>query len=357
MRSPRGSSSVTARRVGSSTVAAWTSTSSSGSRPRVLRAGSSSPSAVNRFDAPARRASWTAATAPPPAGSSKGLVAWTTSPATGTCSTPANWTHSTWPTTATRGAAACTGASLTHERARFRDGALPGTRTDGDEQPRREGGRACARPQPGPAGGPHVRAPAWARGSQRRSDLGARPGRATHRLGPQARRRTGAVRPRLQSPGVRPRVPDGRALPAGAVVRRRAPRRRRHASGQRRRPVPGDRDAARLGWQQELLRGHHRGRERQRNLRLQQRLLRRTGLRGDQLQRPRLGRFVRHRGIARRHPARAKKASSAWPTSATRPATPSTCSGCSRTKDSSSRRTSASPGSPTAAGRASSWPI
>src|SRR5262249_20609082 len=51
---------------------------------------------------PVSRASCAAATAPPPAGSSHVSSAWTISPGRGTCSTRANSTHSTWPTTATR---------------------------------------------------------------------------------------------------------------------------------------------------------------------------------------------------------------------------------------------------------------
>src|SRR5439155_212909 len=50
---------------------------------------------VSRTHDPARRASCTAATAPPPAGSSQVSNAWAISPGFGTASTLANSTHST----------------------------------------------------------------------------------------------------------------------------------------------------------------------------------------------------------------------------------------------------------------------
>ena len=64
---------------------------------RLASAGpsSSSASAVKKRHEPARFASWTAATAPPPAASSHDSRAWTISPADGSSSTRANSTHST----------------------------------------------------------------------------------------------------------------------------------------------------------------------------------------------------------------------------------------------------------------------
>ena len=54
---------------------------------------------------PASLASCAAATAPPPAASSKAALACAISPARGTRGTTANWIHSMWPTTPTRGGA------------------------------------------------------------------------------------------------------------------------------------------------------------------------------------------------------------------------------------------------------------
>ena len=67
VRSPFASTNTTARRVGSSRIAASTRTPSSSSRRRDHAPRSSSPSAV-KVQSPARRASWTAVDRPAPAG-------------------------------------------------------------------------------------------------------------------------------------------------------------------------------------------------------------------------------------------------------------------------------------------------
>src|SRR6266511_1481032 len=102
VRSPVSSTNVKARRVGSASGIARTSTPRRPSSARERRPSSSAPSPVNKRHEPASRHSWTAATAPPPAGSSHVSNAWTISPGRGTASTRANSTHSTCPTTATR---------------------------------------------------------------------------------------------------------------------------------------------------------------------------------------------------------------------------------------------------------------
>jgi hypothetical protein len=90
------------RRVGSPRTAARTWTPR-GVRSRPVQIPrSSSPTAVKNVLEPASRASCTAATAPPPPGSSQPSAAWTISPAAGTWSTRANSIHSLCPTTATR---------------------------------------------------------------------------------------------------------------------------------------------------------------------------------------------------------------------------------------------------------------
>src|SRR5918999_1196749 len=105
VRSAPGSSSVTARRWGSRRVTARTRTPR-GSMSAATRApSSSSPTAVNSVASPASLASWTAATAAPPAAQSKVPLDSTISPRPGTRSTSANVTHSTCPTAATRTAA------------------------------------------------------------------------------------------------------------------------------------------------------------------------------------------------------------------------------------------------------------
>src|SRR5271170_1704667 len=103
VRSRSSSTRVTALRVPTARRAARTFTRNSSRRASDRRPCSSGPTAVNSVASPARRASCTAATAPPPAGSSKASYACITSPASGTRGTRANCTHSTWPTTPTLG--------------------------------------------------------------------------------------------------------------------------------------------------------------------------------------------------------------------------------------------------------------
>ena len=141
-----------------------------------------------------------------------------------------------------------------------------------------------------------------------------------------------------------------------AELRRGAARRRRDAAAERQRPVPHDRDDARLGRQQERLRVEQPGRRRQRDVRLQQRLLRPARLRGASTT-PRAAGAARAATQESRDRTRAaKKAGSGSPTSAMRRATPSTCWACSPTRSIAKPKRSASPGSPTAAARASSSP-
>ena len=85
----------------------------------------------------------------------------------------------------------------------------------------------------------------------------------------------------------------------------------------------------------------------------------RAGLRGRQLHRARLRPIVRGRRRTRSRVRTARhrsRATSTWPTSAARPGTRSTCSACSSTRGSPIRTRSGSPGSRTAAARASSSP-
>ena len=77
---------------------------------------SSLPSAVRNSASPASLRSCTTATAPPPAGSANVSSACTISPASGTRSTSANWTHSTWPTTPTRWSSAHAARHFVSER-------------------------------------------------------------------------------------------------------------------------------------------------------------------------------------------------------------------------------------------------
>ena len=126
----------------------------------------------------------------------------------------------------------------------------------------------------------------------------------------------------------------------------------------RRRPVPDDRDAARLRRQQDGLRGvRARGRRAARaerhDLPLELQLLRAPRLRGRQPAR-RAASGAPAAQASSRTPRLRAAAGSTSPTSATRPATPSTCSACSSTRASPSPARSASPASPTAAARASS---
>src|SRR5262249_54033340 len=90
-----------ARRWGSGRHAASTRTPSDVSSRWARWPSSSSPNAVRNRQLPASRASCTAATAPPPPGSSHESRACTISPGSGTRSTCANSIHSTCPTTAT----------------------------------------------------------------------------------------------------------------------------------------------------------------------------------------------------------------------------------------------------------------
>src|SRR5438132_261393 len=115
VRSPLESISVTARRVGCERTAARTLTPSCCRRATDVRARSSSPSAVRSVLCAPRRASATATTAPPPAGSSNCGPACAISPASGTRSTRTNCTHSTCPTTATLGVLERTRASLAYD--------------------------------------------------------------------------------------------------------------------------------------------------------------------------------------------------------------------------------------------------
>ena len=158
VRSRESSTSVTALLVGSSREAASTCTPNSLRRAAERRPWWSSARAVQSVEAPAKRANCTAATAPPPAGSSKGSRACTTSPARGIWDTRAKRTHSTCPTTATRGARA------------FMRGSVPqapreGTRRPIPMAPRTDalGGTPTAKPsvyfprQPRPAPAPRQR--------------------------------------------------------------------------------------------------------------------------------------------------------------------------------------------------------
>src|ERR671936_1667351 len=101
VRSPTSSTKTKARRCGDGSAIARTVTPCSASCTLARRPRSSPPSAVKNVHDPASFASWTAATAPPPAASSHVSRACTISPGLGTCSTRTNSTHSTWPITAT----------------------------------------------------------------------------------------------------------------------------------------------------------------------------------------------------------------------------------------------------------------
>ena len=148
----------------------------------------------------------------------------------------------------------------------------------------------------------------------------------------------------------------GRNARRRAVLRRRPARRRRDAAAQRQRPVPDDRDAARLRRRQDRLRVDRPDRRRLDHLPLQQRLLR-PG-RATRWSTTRREGSATPAAAARPPitPAPAPRATSASPTPATRRATRSTCSACSPTRGSPSRARSASPASPTAVARASSSP-
>jgi len=95
VRSPSPSTYVNARRCPSGGALAWTVTPRAVSCSRARQPSWSLPSDVKNSTDPLRFASWTAATAPPPAASSHVSSAWTMSPGSGTCSTRTNSTHST----------------------------------------------------------------------------------------------------------------------------------------------------------------------------------------------------------------------------------------------------------------------
>ena len=96
LRSPARSTKLTPRRVGASRQATSRSRPSSVSRSAERSPVASRPREVkNRTRLPLRRASCTATTAPPPAGSSRKAVARSIEPATGSWSTATKLTHST----------------------------------------------------------------------------------------------------------------------------------------------------------------------------------------------------------------------------------------------------------------------
>src|SRR5688572_33370673 len=164
VRSPRLSPYTHPRRVGAGRLAAWTVTPSAVRRSIERRAWASSPSAVKKSQPPARRAIWTAATAPPPAGSERTGVASTISPASGTRSTRTNSHHSKWPITATRTTVTLMHGGRTAHRARPDE--RRGRRPRGQRGQGRGDGRARTRsrgqprrlprvdPDRVPAGGP-----------------------------------------------------------------------------------------------------------------------------------------------------------------------------------------------------------
>ena len=93
--SPAESMYVKPRRWGSGRTPACTVTPWRSSSGTTFSPSSSSPIAVKSVLDPARRASCTAATAPPPAASHHVSPAWTISPVFGTWSTRTNSIHST----------------------------------------------------------------------------------------------------------------------------------------------------------------------------------------------------------------------------------------------------------------------
>jgi hypothetical protein len=103
VRSPLASTKLTPRRLGPSRQATCKSNPRAVSRSALWRPMASRPRDVKKLTGwPVSRASCTATTAPPPAGSSKKVLAWEMLPAAGSVSTPMKLTHSMWPTTASR---------------------------------------------------------------------------------------------------------------------------------------------------------------------------------------------------------------------------------------------------------------